>query len=158
MVTAYLLDTNAFYTLGNYYPSRFPRIWEHIDYLVRESRFWSVKEVRREIECNCPFEHIERWVRMNRHIFRKPNTRELEVVAQIFQRQQFLGLVRRNNILRGLPVADPFIVAAAKIHESTVVTQESFKNAGARIPTVCNEFDVACINIEQFLEMENLEY
>jgi hypothetical protein len=154
----YVLDTNAFYTLGNYYPSRFPTIWERIDNLVREGRFLSVKEVRKEIEHNCPFEHIECWVSINRRIFRKPNSRELEVVTQIFQRKQFLGLVRRNHILKGMPVADPFIVAAAKIHEGTVVTQESFKSGGARIPTVCKEFDVAFINIEEFLEREKLQY
>lgn len=154
----YVLDTNAFYTLGNYYPSRFPTIWERIDILVRDRWFWSVKEVRKEIELNCPFEHIESWARTNRHIFRKPNSRELEVVSQIFQRKQFLGLVRRNQILRGLPVADPFIIAAAKIHKGTVVTQESFKTGGARIPTVCNEFGVACINVELFLEREKLKY
>ena len=158
MVTSYVLDTNAFYTLGNFYPLRFPTIWERIDNLVREGRFWSVKEVRKEIEYNCPFEHIERWAHKNRRIFRKPNPRELEVVAQIFQRKQFLGLVRRTQILKGLPVADPFIVAAAKIYESTVVTQESLKAGGARIPTVCKEFDVACINMEQFLEKEKLQY
>ncbi|MCX5914070.1 MAG: DUF4411 family protein [Deltaproteobacteria bacterium] len=158
MVASYVLDTNAFYTLGNFYPSRFPTIWEHIENLVEEAQFWSVKEVRKEIEYNCPFEHIERWARKNRHIFRKPNPQELEVVAQIFQRKHFLGLVRRTQILKGLPVADPFIVAAAKIHEGTVVTQESLKAGGARIPTVCKEFDVSCINMEQFLEKEKLKY
>ena len=154
----YVLDTNAFYTLGNYYPLRFQTIWRCIDNLVREDRFWSVKEVRKEIEYNCPFEHIESWVSINRRIFRKPDSRELEVVAQIFQRKQFLGLVRRNHILKGLPVADPFIVAAAKTHKGTVVTQESFKSGGARIPTVCKEFDIAFINVEEFLEKEKLQY
>ena len=76
----YILDTTAFYVLGNYYPSRFPSIWEHINNLVKREKFWSVKEVRQEIEHNCPFEHIEQWVDSNRHIFRKPTSSELEMV------------------------------------------------------------------------------
>jgi len=152
----YVLDTNAFIFLGHYYPSRFPTIWERIDELVREGRFWSVKEVRNEIEYNCHFEHIEKWIKNNRRIFRKPNQQEMDFVAQIFQRKKFSGLIRHSHIYKGLPVADPFIIASAKIHEGTVVTQESYKPGGARIPTVCKEFDVDCVNIEQFLERENL--
>jgi hypothetical protein len=154
----YILDTNAFYTLGNYYLSRFPTIWKQIDELVREGRFRSVKEVRNEIEHNCPFEHIERWVHTNRHIFWKPRQKEMELVAEIFRNRQFIGLIRRSQILRGLPVADPFIVAAAKIHDGTVVTQESDKAHAARIPRVCKEFNIACINMEQFLEKEDIKY
>jgi hypothetical protein len=154
----YIMDTTAFYVLGNYYPLRFPSIWEHINNLVREDKFWSVKEVRQEIEHNCPFDHIEKWVDSHRHIFRKPTSRELEFVTKIFQLKQYLGLVKRSNILKGLPVADPFIVAAGKIHKGTVVTQESFKDGGARIPTVCKEFNVHCINVEEFLGREKLKY
>jgi len=154
----YILDTNAFYILGHYYPSRFPTIWSHIDRLVERDKFWSVKEVRRELESNCPSEHIYNWIKTNRHIFRKPSSEELEIVSQIFQRKEFRGLVKRKNLLQGLPVADPFIVAAAKASGCLVVTQESLKIGGARIPTVCKEFDIGCINIEQFLEREELKY
>ena len=154
----YVLDTNAFYSLGSYYPSRFPTIWKRIDELVNMKEFWSVREVRREIEINCPYENISNWVRSNIKVFRTPTSRELEIVSLIFQRKQFLGLVKRRNILLGLPVADPFIVAAAKVLNGSVVTQEIFKEGGARIPTVCREFDVECINMERFLEREELEY
>ncbi|MGO9137215.1 MAG: PIN domain-containing protein [Syntrophales bacterium] len=154
----YVFDTSALYTLGNYYPSRFPTIWEHIDDLIQERRLWSVREVRREIENNCPFSFIESWTQKNRRIFRTPNRVEMEIVAQIFRRPNYLGLVSRNNMLKGYPVADPFIIAAAKAHKGIVVTQETFKASGARIPTVCGEFDVACINVEQFLEKEQLKY
>jgi hypothetical protein len=154
----YVLDTNAFYILGHYYPSRFPTIWSHVDHLVDKERFWSVKEVRRELESNCPSEHIYNWIKENRHIFRKPSSEELEIVSQIFQRKEFVGLVKRKNLLQGLPVADPFIVAAAKVRGCLIVTQESLKIGGARIPTVCKEFNIDCINVEQFLEREELKY
>jgi hypothetical protein len=118
----------------------------------------SVREVKKEIENNCPFPHIEDWVKNNSHIFRKPDTQELDVVEQIFRIPQFLGLVRRNHILRALPVADPFVVAAAKVHSGIVITREIYKDKGARIPNVCKEFNVRCINFEQFLEREKLKF
>lgn len=158
MVTMYVMDTNVFYALGHYYPSRFPTIWERIDDLVRSGNLRSVKEVRRELESNCPFIHIEDWVKNHRHIFLPPNDEEKKVVAQIFQKEQYRGFVRRSNMLKGLPVADPFVVAAAKVHNGRVVTQESLKSGGARIPTLCLDLKVECIDLERFLEYEDLRY
>ncbi len=158
MVDVYITDTSVFLTLGFYYPSRFPTIWKRIDELAKANRFFSVKEVRRELELNCPHPHIEDWLRNNRRVFKTPKDEELQVVAQIFSDKKFQGLVRKSNILKAKPVADPFVVASAKIHDGYVVTQESFKPHGARIPTVCKEFNVECINLEEFLEFEDLKY
>ena len=117
-----------------------------------------MREVRRELELNCHFEHIANWVEENRHIFYIPNDQELKIVAKIFEKEQYRGFVRRQNILKGLPVADPFIIAAASIHNGIVVTQESTKIGAARIPTACKEFGVVCIDLEKLLEYEDLRY
>jgi hypothetical protein len=45
-------------------------------------------------------------------------------------------------------------IAAAKIHNRCVVTQES----PTRIPTVCNELQINCIDLEKFLEQQQLKY
>ncbi|MGA2939207.1 MAG: PIN domain-containing protein [Syntrophobacteraceae bacterium] len=158
MVALYIVDTNSFYTLGHYYPSRFPTIWRKVDDLVREGKLRSVKEVRREIESNCPFDHITEWVRTNRKIFKAPSIEEMTVVSDILSKKQYRRLVKRSNILRGLPVADPFIIAAAKVYHGCVVTQEIYKPDGARIPNACDELRIQCINVEQFLEYEGLVY
>lgn len=154
----YVFDTNVFYALGQFYPSRFPTIWRKLDELVDSGKLWSVKEVRRELEANCPFAHIENWVRDHRKIFNKPNAEEMRVVMQIFQKKQYHGLVKKNNMLKGLPVADPFIIAAGKVHMRKVVTLESLKDGGARIPTICKDLGIDCIDLEQFFVYENLRY
>ena len=79
-------------------------------------------------------------------------------MTEIFRNAQYRNLGRRNNILRGLPVADPFIVAAGSFYGACVVTQESFRPGAARIPTVCKDLKVECTNIEGFLENEGLIY
>jgi hypothetical protein len=98
------------------------------------------------------------WVDQHRGIFLIPTNEECQIVSEIFKKNQYLGFVKRKNILKGMPVADPFIIAAAKVRGSCVVTQESNKSKGARIPTACRDFDVECIDLESFLEREELEY
>jgi hypothetical protein len=154
----YIFDTNVFYALGHYYPSRFPTIWERIDSLAEEGELLSVKEVKRELEGNCPAEFVEEWVKKYRKIFHSPSGEEMTIVAEMFKKEQYRGFVKRQNILKGLPVADPFIVAAAKVLGAHVVTQESSKPGGARIPTVCHDLRVKCLDLEKFLEYEKLRY
>ncbi|MFA7000007.1 MAG: PIN domain-containing protein [Candidatus Paceibacterota bacterium] len=154
----YVFDTNVFISLDLYYPNRFPTIWERIDSLADSGSLVSVREVRRELENNCSSEHVLNWIIQHRHIFHVPTNEECQIVAEIFKKKQYLGFVKRNNLLKGMPVADPFIIAAAKVKGFCVVTQESNKSKGARIPTACVDFDVDCIALEGFLEREKLKY
>lgn len=156
MVIVYIFDTNAFSVLGSYYPSAFPSIWNHIDKLVENGELLSVLEVRREIETNFPYEYIVEWVHNNRKIFKKPTSNELKVVREIFEDKKFQDLIKLNKIIKGLPEADPFIIAAAKVKKGIVVTQESYKPGGARIPNVCEKLGIDCINMEEFLEREGI--
>jgi hypothetical protein len=154
----YILDTNVFYALGHFYPSRFPTVWARLEDLVNAGKMGSVKEVLREIENNCPFESIESWVKAHRGIFKQPNDQEMEFVAQLFEKKQYRGFGKRQNILEGLPVADPFVIAAAKELGGRVVTLESPTAGGARIPAACREFGIECIDLENFFEREGLKY
>lgn len=154
----YVFDTNVFISLGLYYPKRFPTVWDRVNNLADTRKLISVREVRRELETKCSDDHILDWVKHHGHVFHIPTNEECKFVSEIFQKRQYLGFVKRNNLLKGLPVADPFIIAAAKINGFYVVTQESNKSKGARIPTACLDFKVECINLEDFLERENLKY
>ena len=87
-----------------------------------------------------------------------PKEAEEGVVSELFKQEKYRGFVKRQNILKGLPVADPFIVAAGKITNGIVVTMETLKTGGARIPTICKELDVECIDLETFLEREGVKY
>lgn len=154
----YVFDTNVFYALGHYYPSRFPTIWARLEDLVKDGSMQSVREVLREIESNCPFESIENWAKAHRGIFKPPGDQEMRFVAKLFEKKQYQGFVKRQNILKGRPVADPFVIAVAKHSEGRVVTLESPTAGGARIPAACKDFGVTCIDLEQFLEREGLRF
>lgn len=152
----YVLDTNIFISFGHYFPRRFPTIWNKIDTLTSNGDIISVREVRHELDSACSVEHVLKWINNNKHIFKIATNDECEIVKQIFEYPQYRGFIKRKNMLIGMPVADPFIIAAAKVRDFIVVTQESYKKGGARIPNACKDFDVKCIDLEGFFENEDI--
>ena len=58
----------------------------------------------------------------------------------------------------GKPVADPFVIARAKISGACVVTQEKKTDNAAKIPNVCDHFGIRCINLEGFMEKESWKF
>ena len=152
----YVFDTCAFWQMANYYPTRFPTIWERVDGLATTGVLRSVREVHRELKANAPSEHLSKWVETFRDIFHVPTEEEQAVILEMFKTEQNRGLVRRQSILKGRPVADPFVIAAAKVRNGVVVTQEQMKPSAARIPNICSILGVTCIDVEEFLRRENL--
>jgi hypothetical protein len=106
----YIFDTNVFITLGYYYRKRFPTIWARMDTLADGGELISVREVRRELDLLCSSDHVNEWIDRYRQIFLIPSSYECEIVANILRTEQYRGLVRRKNIIRSSPVADPFLI------------------------------------------------
>ena len=139
----YIFDTSSFATLGNYYPSVTPTIWKRVDTLADNGDLTSVREAFRELDKKCHEEHLQRWIEAHKFIFITPDTEELKLVRKMFEKEQCRNLVRHTNILKGLPVSDPFLIAAAKVHHGILVTQEKLKKGDApRIPNICMEYGI----------------
>jgi len=64
-------------------------------------------------------------------------------------------MIRKQERLKGKPVADPFVIARAKILDACVVTQEKNTENAAKIPNVCDHFGIDCINLEGFMKKES---
>jgi len=148
----------VFITLNLFYPRRFPTIWERINGLADEGNLRSVREVRKELEGNSPSDYIFEWVFQHKELFFMPNEEEQMVVAVIFRKEQYRGLVRRSNNLKGLPVCRSVCDCCRKGTSWNRCDSRNNDTWGARIPTVCKELNVECINLERFLELENLQY
>ncbi|WP_029545511.1 DUF4411 family protein [Selenomonas sp. AB3002] len=59
-----------------------------------------------------------------------------------------------SNKQKFLTVADPWIVAAACVYDDTVVTFETMAGANSRkikIPDVCQQMDVHCVNLYEMM-------
>ena len=151
----YVFDSNSLITLfKNYYKERFPSLWGKFDELVSEQRIVSVREVRNELSSYD--DELSKWAKSHREIFHTPSTEELGFVAEIFRLSHFQAIVRKREQLSGKPVADPFVIAKAKsIEDGCVVTEEANRPHAAKIPNICTHFQIPCMNLEKFMELEN---
>lgn len=138
--------------MSHYFPDRFPSFWEQMDAQVRDQAIVSVKEVLNELSVRLLRKSpLEDWLKAHKSIFRAPTAEETVIVRQIFQVPKFLDIVRNKQLLKGMPVADPFVVAAAKANNGCVVSEEVEKPNSAQIPNVCKHFGVDCTNLEGFM-------
>ncbi len=147
----YVFDTNSIRVIGNYYPDQFPTFWKHLDGAVSQGTVISVKEVRKELEFQAS-DWLKTWIKNNNNMFASPNQLESQYVAEIFAIPHFRALVGEKQILKGQPVADPFLVAAARARGAVVVTEEALKPNAAKIPNVCIHFNVKCTNLQGFMK------
>jgi hypothetical protein len=149
----YIFDANALITLKNFYPARFTTLWTKLDQAVAEGKVLSVREVYNEVTGRADL--VSEWAKKNRGIFGAPDANEQAFVAEIFKVPHFQqGLIIPRKQLAGHFAADPFVIAAAKVKNGCVVTQEVLKNGAAKIPNVCEYFGIEHCNLEGFMEKE----
>ena len=144
----FVFDTNSFRVLQNYYPTHFQAFWAQFDALVTGGDVLSVREVLRELEQQVTKEWFQQWIDRNKGIFLTPDNAETEYVKRIFSVRHFQGLVAQKAVLKGTPVADPFVVACAGVRGATVVTEETLRPNAAKIPNVCQYFGIHCTDLE----------
>ena len=153
----YVFDTSAFVTIfRNYYRSRFPTLWKRFYGLVETGRIVSTAEVMREIEAQD--DELYEWAKGSDEIFPIPTRDVGNVVSEIFRVRNFQNNVEQKKILKGGHVADAFVVATAVSLERSVVTLESYKEHGAKVPNMCKHFGVPCYNLEKFMEKERWKF
>jgi hypothetical protein len=154
----YIFDTSSFIVIGHYFPLSFPSFWQKLRTAVSTGQVLSVREVRRELDVRAAKPHLQEWVQDNSHIFVVPTEEEGRFVAQIFGIAHFQQLIGKRQRLQGIPVADPFVIAAARVRGGCVVTEETFKKDAAKIPNVCLHFGVTYKNLEEFMKAEGWSF
>lgn len=154
----YVVDSDTLIHLFHYYyQERFPSLWNKFDAMIEEESIISVSEVFREIENGQ--NRLASWAKSKKQkIFKKPAPEELVFVAEIFKISHFQELISERSRLKGKPVADPFIIARAKIQNGCVITQEKNTPNAAKIPNVCQNFGVDCIDLEGFMVREEWRF
>lgn len=154
----YIFDTSSFRVLNHYFPQRFPSFWINFDNYVSLGQIISVREVYNELVVQGIKPHLISWINLNKVIFLTPDGNETKFIRQIFTIPHFRNLVNQKQILQGRPAADPFVVAAGKVKNACVVTEEKMVKNAAKIPNVCEYFKIDCINMERFMENEGWEF
>ncbi len=123
----YVFDTSSFIVLKHYYRPTFESVWLGIEKLVADGLLISTREVFNELQSYNDVDYVQDWAKNFKNIFATPSNDELAFVTKIFQVGHFKALISAKSVLKGTPVADPFVIAAAAVKGGTVVTQEKLK-------------------------------
>ena len=158
MKPPYFFDCNSFNVLSNYYPDQFPSFWERFEQSIADGHILSCKEVLNELGRLGQNDWIRKWAESHKQLFEPPTADESDFVVEIFHVAHFQQLVGKQPLLVGHPVADPFIIASAKVRGGCVVTEEQLKPKAAKIPNVCEHFEVNCTNVEGFLKQNGWKF
>jgi Domain of unknown function (DUF4411) len=135
----YIFDTGPFILLKHYPPKTFVSFWEKFDALLSLGQVSSVSEVLRELKPDIMID----WANSHKELFSKPQVEEQTLVSEILR--QHPELVKQKNLASGLPVADPFVIAKAKITGAIVVTVETYKPNSHNIPNICEKMGIRWI-------------
>ena len=160
-MTDYCLDTNTISTVYSfYYKDRFPSFWEHFSELIKSGSAVSVSEVEAELSGRPRLvPAVQELKQLNQEFFPQPSQEEQEFIQDIFRVRRFRNLIGGKAIASGTPVADPFVIAKARITPGMcVVTEEVFRPNAAKIPNVCAHFGIDCINLEQLMQREGWQF
>lgn len=152
----YVFDNNSLIAVfKHYYFDQFPSFWELFNPMVKSKEILSVREVRREMEESNRWNLLKKWAKNYPDFFSAPSEEELKFITTIFEVKHFQTNIEHKKLLAGKPVADPFIIAKAKVNNAIVVTEEAFKEHASKIPNICAHFNIENLNLQQFLIKEN---
>lgn len=155
----YVFDTNSLSNvLNHYYQDRFPSFWAKFDKMIETQQVISVREARFELEGRFDEDTVRLLKRHNADFFEDPALEELAFITEIYSVPHFQQNLHKKKLLQGGHLADPFIIAKAKLKNAVVVTEESCPRNGARIPNICDHFEIACENLQGFLIREKWSF
>lgn len=126
--TVYVFDTNTIIRCFDCYNEDiFPCFWERFNSLVKEERILSVREVFKELEGYG--NNVAEWAKKHKEsVFPPSCDDELKLAGEIGENHP--DLLDVKNQKRKNPVADPFVIAKAKLISGCVVTQDGFSRSG----------------------------
>lgn len=136
----YVLDSGPIMFLKHYPETIFKSFWQKFNKLIIDGAITSTSDVLLELRPDAMYE----WAKRNKILFPKPTLDEQRIVQQILGRHP--ELIRREHLLSGKPVADPFVIARASHLKLTVVTIEKLKPNAHNIPNICSEMQIPCIH------------
>jgi hypothetical protein len=132
----------------DYPPDVFPIIWDYLDDIINDGTLGACEDVLAELKTGG--DELYQWVRDRRDKLIVPLSAEIQqAVSDILAvHPDWVPSDRSRNM------ADPFVIAVAKVHACTVVSAEAWSNSPnperTKIPNVCDGFGIRHIT---FLDM-----
>lgn len=158
----YVIDTSSLIDLNKHNPlDVFPTLWKKIESLINSDMLISHKEVFNEISQQD--DQLFEWSKKNKKMFRDITSRQTQLVSEILKKYPSLIKIDRKYD------ADPWLIALAReLKENPqqtlvevkrlIVTEETLRGDKVKIPLVCQEFEIACINRIQMFREERWQF
>lgn len=149
----YIIDTCSLVAMSETYPKDvFPGVWEKVDGLIDQGAILSVEDVYEELSSKD--DEVFQWAKLRGSIFKGLGSSIQNSAIEILQTHANLLDLKNNK-----SSADPFLIATARVHGGVVVTEEDFSGGihKSKIPDVCRDYKVECINLLEMLRREELK-
>ncbi len=151
----YTLDTNILIGLVQRYPRDiFPAMWSNIESSVHAGGSCICEAVLREVHRGG--DELYKWSKELQGFVCPVTDEELKSVAEI-------GAAHPGWVQGQLNEADPFIVAHAKMEQSTIVTEESRKGPNTmdknqKIPNIADEHGVETVKFFDYVRVNGWRF
>ena len=148
----YCLDTGVFIEPWNkYYSPQFTKgYWELLHKMAENGVVFSPVEVKREI--GKIDDELLKWVK-DKDFFKEPDDGVQKYLKKIMK-----NYPRLVDNIKGRSIADPWVIAHAKIEDALVVTTEQEASKKIKIPDVCKKENIPCIDIHDFVKEMKIEF
>ena len=158
----YVVDSCSMIDLNRHNPiDIFPSLWEKIKRVIKSGMMISHVEVFNEISKQD--DELTEWIKEHKLMFKDVSEKQIKIVKEILKK--FPSFVKKDD----RHDADPWIVALAKELKDDpqrslfeikklVVTEESPRGNKVKIPFVCKEFGIDCINGIDMIRQEGWKF
>jgi hypothetical protein len=159
----YIIDSCSLIDLNRHNPiDVFPSLWEKIGELIDSNMMISHIEVFNEVTKQDDI--LSEWLKKYKKMFRNVTLRQAELVSEILKKYpSFVKIDKQYD-------ADPWLIALAKEMQENpqqklffkvkrlIVTEESLRGNKIKIPFVCQEFGIECINRVEMFRQESWKF
>jgi len=131
-------------------PSTFPTLWSNIETMIQAGGIRCIDLVLDEL-AKREGDEIHKWAKAQAGLF-VPLTEDVQQAV----REVLAEHPRLIGVGSGRSGADPFVIALAKVHNGTVVTEETESRnlTKPKIPDACDEMGVPRLNLMGFVQQE----
>ena len=158
----YIIDTSSLIDLNIHNPiDVYPSVWKKLEQMIRKGLLIAPKEVFNEIKQQD--DKLSKWVKKQRNLFKRISKEQTRIVTQILQKYPSIIKVDRKYD------ADPWVIALAvemtNSRQTTlfsikkiVVTEERLAGLKVKIPLICKEYNIDCINVIDMFRNEGIKF
>lgn len=147
----YIIDASSIFSQKSDEPNRrsvFKGLWKNIDEYIKEQVIVTCSEIESEIKDK----ELLKWLHQQQcNIL--PITDEIQANVRkiVNEHPELIDFSQCKSS------GDAFLIATAMEYGLTVITEEK-KNAPKKIPAICKNYSIPCVNITELCTEENWEF